>query len=143
MERWIVDASVAAKWFFEEELQGQALALYRRLKDKEIEVIVPDLFYIEMASICRERIRRKMIRSHEASRIFKELIDIPLQRYSDYELSDIALENAVQFGISVYDAIYLSLAEIYVAPLVTADELLIKSCHRKFDFILPLREFGK
>ena len=43
MERRIVDASVAAKWFFEEELQGQALALYRRLKDKEIEVIVPTL----------------------------------------------------------------------------------------------------
>ena len=65
---------------------------------------------------------------------------LSLERYSDRELSDVALENALQYGISVYDALYVSLAEIYVAPLVTADETLFKACKGRFDFILSLEE---
>lgn len=73
--------------------------------------------------------------------IFDHVMKFPLKRYPDYELADVAVENAAIYKISVYDSIYLSLAEIYVAPLVTADQSLIKVCKGRFDFLLPLSEF--
>lgn len=72
------------------------------------------------------------------SKMIDELARLPLEQYSDSELFDVAFDNAIQLKISAYDAIYVSLAEIYVAPLVTADDELIKACKNRFDFILPL-----
>lgn len=63
-----------------------------------------------------------------------------LQRYADFELADVALENALRFNISAYDGLYLALAEIYVAPLVTADETLLQACRGRFDFIESLKD---
>ena len=143
MELYVADASVGAKWFLEEELEDEARQLFNLLKEKKARIVVPELFYVEMGSILRRRVQRRTIRYQHASRIQDELTKLPLERYSDHELSDVALENAVQFAISIYDAIYLSLAEIYAAPLVTADDVLIKTCKNRFDFILPLREFGE
>ena len=143
METYIVDASVGTKWFFKEESSAVAENLIRQVEAREIRAVVPDLFYAELANIFWKRFQRRQIKATAGLNAFDVLMGFKLERYSDYELSDVALENAVQLGISAYDAVYVSLAEIYAAPLVTADHALIKACKNKFDFILPLSEFGK
>lgn len=140
MKACVVDASVGAKWFFNEELNEQSRSLISRLEKREIDLIVPEIFYVELANVFRKRVQRKEITAPDAIRAFDLLSSFSLKRYSDHELSDVALENAIQLGISVYDAIYISLAEIYVTPLVTADNELIKACKGRFDFLLPLWE---
>lgn len=140
MKSCVVDASVGAKWFFNEELNRQARSLISRLERKEINLIVPEIFYAELASVFKKRVRRKEITTTAAFEAFDLLSAFSLKRYSDYELSDIALENAIRLDISVYDAIYISLAEIYVAPLITADRELINACKGRFDFLFPLWE---
>ena len=143
MDSYVVDASVGAKWFLEEQTITEANQLLLLFKQGKAKIVVPELFYIEMSSVLRKRINGKTIGFQLASNIQNELSKLEFERYSDHELVDIALENAVQFGISAYDAIYISLAEIYVAPFVTADEVLIRACKDQFDFILPLKEFGR
>ena len=78
----------------------------------------------------------------DAVRNHDQIMALKLERYSDHELSDIALKNALQYKISTYDALYLSLAEIYLAPLVTADDSLFKACKDRFDFIEHLSEMS-
>lgn len=141
MKQWVVDASVGAKWFFEEALQEKALHLIEGAKQNLITLIVPEFFYIELASVCRKRVRGKKISVGDALDALDRIVGLPLTKYSDAELSDVALENALRFGISVYDGLYLALAEIYVAPLVTADEILLKACKGRFDFIESLQDF--
>lgn len=141
VKQFILDASIGAKWVFDEEECEKARCFLELFRNKKIKIIVPEFFYSELANICWKKIRRQLISFDEASRALDEIVQFPLVRYSDYELSDVAFENAIQYKISVYDSLYLSLAEIYVAPLVTADETLLKACRGRFDFIESLSEF--
>lgn len=141
MKTFIIDSSVAAKWFFPEEEQDASLIFYQKIKKKEIRAIVPDLFYLEMSSICWKRLRKQMINYDSASAVIEKIAEVSFECYSDKELADIAFENAARFGISVYDAVYVALAEVYAAPLVTADKKLAAALNNRFDFILPLQEF--
>ncbi len=140
MKSCVVDASVGAKWFFNEELNREARSLISRLEKKEVDLIVPEIFYAELASVFRKRVQKKEVTAAAAFEAFDLLTAFSLRRYSDHELSGVALENAIRLEISVYDAIYISLAEIYVIPLVTADHQLINTCKGRFDFLFPLWE---
>ena len=143
MKTYIVDASVAIKWFVEEELRDRAVSFFDGVKKGKIKAVVPTLFFTEMSNICWKKSLKKDLTYHQASEILKDIRQMPLKRYEDYELFDVAFGNALQFGITVYDAMYVSLAEIYAVPLVTADDALIKACKGRFDFILPLDEVKK
>lgn len=135
MDQVIIDACVGAKWFLEEEFKEKADALLERALQREIKLIVPEFFYSELGSILWKGVRKKLVAVRRAQEILNRTMELPLQTYSDRELSDVAMDNAMIFGISVYDALYLSLAEVYVAPLITADKALFKACHKRFDFI--------
>lgn len=134
-EIFVLDASVAAKWFFKEEMSEKSLVFLERLRRREIRVVVPEFFYSELGSVCSKRVRRDKIPVKQAITYSDSLSELPLQPYSDRELADVALENAFLFNISVYDALYVSLAEIYCAPFVTADKALFEKCRKRFDFI--------
>ena len=141
MEKYIIDASVAAKWFFNDEpFKDHALILLDCLNSRQIKGVVPELFYSEFFSVCSNQLRKKKINFNDASKILDDLVDMPFERYPERDFAYISFVNAVRLGISVYDAVYISLAEIYAVPLVTADEVLIKACKNRFDFILPLSE---
>lgn len=140
MKTWIVDASVGTKWFFEEAHQERAIRLLERFQRGEIRLIVPEIFYVEMASMCWNRVERRIIATDCALEVMDSVSSFPLERYSDHELADVAMTDALQFGITVYDGMYVALSEIYVAPLVTADEQLLKALSKRFDFICPLRD---
>lgn len=141
MQTFVVDASVGAKWYFEEESQDIALTLLARAKNKEIKLIVPGLFYLEVGNICWKRFRRRIIQFDDAVAVLDKISRLPMERHSDHELAAAALENAIRFDIPIYDGIYVALAEVYVAPLVTADEGILRATKGRFDFVLPLREF--
>ena len=142
MNQYTLDASVGAKWLFDEELSEKAVLLLQELKQNKIEIIVPELFYVELGSICWSKVKRKQSALEYAVEGLDKILGFTLKTYPDQELADVALENALRFGISVYDGLYLALAEIYVAPLVTADEILLKACEGRFDFIESLQDFS-
>jgi len=140
MKRLVVDASIAIKWSFHEPLSekaGELLVLHRRQK---VQIVVPEFFYCEFASVCWKKVKMKLSTVKEAIQALEDTDHLSFRRYSDHELSDVALDNALLYNISIYDALYLSLAEIYVAPLITADETLVKACRGRFDFIESLRD---
>ncbi len=143
MKSFVVDASVGAKWYFREEFQETAFDLLDQAEKREIKLIVPELFYLEIGNLCWKLFRRRKIQFDHAASVLDKVSALPLERYSDQELTDIALENAVRFDISIYDGVYLALAEIYVAPLVTADEGILKATKGRFDFIFSLKEFSR
>lgn len=140
INRFIFDASVAVKWFFDEDEDEKARRFLKLLLRKEIEIIVPELFYCEFANACWKKVSKKLVSPTYASQALDDIQDLPLERYPDYELYDVAFGNAIQYGISSYDGFYVALAEIYVAPLVTADEILLKACRGRFDFIESLKD---
>jgi len=139
----VIDASVAMKWFFNEEDSDKASFFLKALRHEEIKIVVPEIFYLETANACRKRVKQKKISIDTAIQTHNEMMSLPLERYPDYELAGVAWTNSLQYDLSVYDALYLSLAEVYAAPLITADRTLLKICRNRFDFIEDLREVDK
>lgn len=142
MRRIIVDASVGVKWFFQEEGREAALKILDFIKGKKLWLTVPEIFYLEIANACWKRVCRRLIPSSEANAILEQLVKVPSDHFSDGRIVRAALENALTFEISIYDALYVTLAETYAAPLVTADENLLKACRKRhFEWGEHLKEF--
>lgn len=113
----VVDASVAAKWFFCEEHSDAAL----NLLDNHFELNAPDLIFVELDSLLCKRVRRRELSIQEAIEIDKKIRSMPIQAYSTPTLRQRAFKLALETRSSIYDCLYLSLAEALECPLVTAD----------------------
>jgi predicted nucleic acid-binding protein len=122
MNTYVIDASVAAKWFFNEEHSDSA----RRALSEENRLHAPDLVLLEMDSLLCKRLRRSEITSAEASEIRKVFHKLPIQKHHFVTLLDPAYEIANQVGCSIYDAVYLALAVLLKAGIATADGKLFK-----------------
>ena len=123
----VVDASVAIKRVVTEAGSDRATILFRRLIDEPSTVfVVPDLFYAECANILWKRVKRGET-TPELARINERFLrDLPLCVFSLRDISGRGLELALQYDLSVYDGCYAALAEQLAAPLVTADEKLVR-----------------
>lgn len=135
MNQYVLDSSVGVKWIFDEEWSEKAVLLMRYFRDRKIQFIVPEFFYCELASASWQKVERKLTSVDLARDALQKFMVLPFVTYSDKELADMALDSALQYGVSPYDGLYLALAEINVVPLVTADRKLFDALKGRFDFI--------
>lgn len=120
IQRYIVDASVAAKWYFQEEHSERADALLER----DCEILAPGLLVVEIANLVWKRARRGEITEAMADRIVASLRQVPLEIRPTAELVTAALPLALHGGLTLYDAFYAAMAVKSGGPLVTADRKL-------------------
>jgi len=119
---YIVDASVAAKWFVRETLHDQARTL---LHDHGDDLEAPDLLLTEVANIVWKKVRRDEIIPEQARAILPEVRASIAAFHASTDLVERALEIAVALRHPVYDCLYLACAEATDRLLVTADEKLV------------------
>ena len=122
MSTYVVDASVAAKWLMPEAHTQEA----RRLLAGLHELRAPDLFWLEMHGIVCQRIRRKAFPRQEGLRILSALHSFPIQIFPSADLLANATAIALGSAIGLYDCIYVALAVLLDAPMVTADRRLLQ-----------------
>lgn len=113
----VVDASVAAKWFFPEAEADAA----KRLLGAADPLIAPDLVIAELCNIAWRKLRvgdatQPLLTevSSRAPEFFGALLPLP-------PLARRAAEIAVELDHPVYDCFYLALAEAWQTHVVTAD----------------------
>lgn len=120
MNRQVVDSSVAFKWLHPEE-EGhvaEASALLWRHHNGAVQLTAPPAIHLELANALRhskldQTAVLAIIGAFGGLRL--ELIESTPDRIAR------AAELSYQFGIAVYDALFLALAEELRCPLVTAD----------------------
>ena len=123
MSIYVVDASVAAKWFFEEEHTDTAAAML----DADNQLHAPDLFLLEMDNLFCKRIRRREISLPEGDAARALLRELPVSLYPFSSLLEPAWAVANETGCSLYDCLYVALAALLQAPMVTADRRLYEA----------------
>ena len=121
--KWVIDASVAAKWMAPEPDTPLAEAL---LAD---DLIAPDLLYAEVANILWKKQLRGEMDAATTQIGARWLLQVPLQVHDSASLLADALALALQLQHPAYDCFYLALARRVDAPLVTADRRLHARCH--------------
>lgn len=128
---WVVDASVGVKPYLDEDLSEVAESLFQKARAGRASLYIPDLFYNECANIFWKHVRRLEIQADYARRSLRNLVSVDLLPIASTHLVHDALDLALDFGISAYDASYVALAQKLGLPLVTADQKLIAKIRRQ------------
>lgn len=122
MSKYVIDASVAAKWLFLEPGSEYAKLLLSQFEH----FYAPSLFEIELDSIITKRCREKEINREEAWQKKEEAQKLPVH-YIDYtDISEAAIEISITLPVTVYDAAYIATAVHVKGILYTADERLVR-----------------
>jgi predicted nucleic acid-binding protein len=126
----VVDASVAAKWFLppeREPLSENAVALLRRYSQGDIQFVVPDLFWVELANVFWKAVRSNRWSQSDAASAANSILEQRFPTVAATELLVDALPIACTFQRSVYDSLHVALAMASKTHLITADERLANS----------------
>jgi len=125
--RFVVDASVGAKWCLparDEDLVPQSVGLLRDFQQGVIGFLVPDLFWIELANALWKAVRKKKLSLPNARVAFSWTQGLSIPTFATAPLLPDALQLAAKRDRTVYDSVYVVLAVDSGAELITADERL-------------------
>ena len=117
MKRLVVDASVACKWFFDEDLSSEA----RVLAESDTVFSAPDMLLTECANAVWRRVVSKTVSRAHARAFLSALPQWFELLAPSAQLHEAAFEMAGVLEHPVYDCQYLALAENKGIRLVTAD----------------------
>jgi predicted nucleic acid-binding protein len=123
MKACVLDASVVAAAFFQEDHADRALQLLAGGGALH----APDLIYAELANVIWKRHGRGEIDPDEAGRLLADFRRLPLEITPCGDLVEAALELALRLGRSVYDCLYLALAVKNRSVMVSADKRLVNA----------------
>ncbi len=120
----VLDSSAALAWSFVDEttpaiddVMGQVAA---------VGAVVPALWRLEVANVLQIAVRRRRITAHHRDSALTILgaMDIRTDPETDRYAWSTTLRLADRFGLTVYDASYLELAQRLSLPLASLDRAL-------------------
>ena len=114
----VLDASLTLSWYFEDERTLAADALLDRVTNTG--AVVPPLWRVETANGFQMAIRRQRIDTGFRDRALSRL-PIAVDTETDAYVWTTTLQLADRYQLTVYDAIYLELAQRRTLPLATLD----------------------
>ena len=118
----VVDTSVVAQWYLPEQHTEVAMRLF----GEKHELHAPPLLFLELDNVLCRNLRQGRINISEAASIRKEIREVKIQLHGGEHMLDLAFGLAVHSRCSMYDAVFLSLAQFIKGSLVTADLKLLR-----------------
>jgi len=139
IEKIVVDASVLIKWYNLEDDSEKALQLRTDYASRQIELVAPYLITYEIANSLRYN---PDFGAEDVKSAITDLMNMQLSlQLPDETQIQRATDLAFKYGITIYDAVYLVLAETSEIPFFTADEkLVLKTTQSR---IRHIHEYGK
>ena len=137
MSAFVIDASVALAWCFDDEATEATRTLLDRFEDERAEV--PSLWHLELANALAMGERKGRITPARASEFIALIDGLPIvidERTPNFALSSV-LELSRRQQLSAYDASYLELAMRRGIPLATKDDDLARAANHMGVTLLP------
>jgi predicted nucleic acid-binding protein len=141
LSRFVLDASVAAKWFLPaagEPYSAEAAQLLAQYEQDKVRFLVPDLFWVEMTSVFWTCVRRNRWTQVEARTALDALAAFEIRTIPARRLLSLAFTIAHTFDRAIYDCVYVALAMNTKSELITADEKLANALAAR----LPVKWIG-
>lgn len=117
----VVDASVAIKWVYSEELSPNAIRVRSQYR-----LVAPELLLAECANILWKKVRRGELADNEAVVSAAVLARGGIEMVPMGALIVGATRLAVELNHPAYDCFYIELCRLRGIPLITADDRLIR-----------------
>jgi len=122
---WVVDSSVAVKWFVAEQDHQRALRILGVPDDR----VAPDILIYEVCNIFWRKLRQGEVSRDQAEASIGELLRGDVAFWPGEDLALRAFEISQDLQHPVYDCFYIACAEASDGILVTADQRLLKQLH--------------
>ena len=133
LPRYVVDASVAVKWYLrDEDSLDAADSLLADFRDDRGQLLAPEQIRYEVPSAFRNALRTNRLTLEQARRAIRGFLAWPIITVRDDRMILAACDLSVRFGCSFYDGLYLALAESTHYPLIHADLRLRNSLGTQF-----------
>ncbi len=118
----VLDSSAALAWIFGDETTEAIRDLFDQVAESG--AVVPALWRLEVANSLTVAVRRGRIDAsfRRAALADLALLDITADKSTDDHAWTETLELADRFGLTLYDAAYLELAQRRALPLATLDD---------------------
>jgi predicted nucleic acid-binding protein len=115
---FVVDASLVIKWFVP-EVHSEAA---RRWLGASHDYVAPDLLFAEAGNAVWKKVRREELEETEGRQLAMDLARVAVETVATRSLLQDALALALTAGITVYDAMYLTLAVRLETEVITGDD---------------------
>jgi predicted nucleic acid-binding protein len=141
LRRFVLDASVAAKWFLpadQEQYTAEAASIYRMHQENKVRFLVPDVFWVEVANVFWKTSRRGLWTAIQARTALDDLRTLQFDSIESRHLLSLAYTIATEFDRTLYDSVYIALAVTENCEMLTADERLAHATAAR----LPVRWIG-
>jgi len=131
LSRFVVDASVALCWYFEDQKTAYTEAVFECLARGD-KALVPALWPLEVINSLVVAVRQKTISAAQLETFVRDLKDLPIE--VDIEGIERVYSSVVRISqrhqLSSYDATYLDLALVEGLALATLDKNLRSAAKR-------------
>ncbi len=122
-QKKIIDSSIIVKWFVNEKGSDKAMQLKEQHLENQIVIIVPELIFFEVLNALRFKEKDE----ETLKEIRETLWDIQFFIvHTNTFILDKTIEISLKYNLSIYDATYAALSQIYGCPLITEDKKLKK-----------------
>jgi predicted nucleic acid-binding protein len=141
VKNFVVDASVGAKWVTPDILEPLADQAYRFLSahaEGAIQVVVPDLFWLEIGRFLSKAAKRGIIPSAMAQHALEAMLNRDFPTVPSRAFLTEAFKIASAFDRTIDDSTYVAMAAATGRELMTADERLVNAMGSRF----PVRWLG-
>lgn len=138
----VVDASVAAKWLFQEPDADRARALLVDTQAGRLSMLAPELLPVEIASSLWKRVYREGLPHDEVEAHYRRFLRLCPGLVGISALTETAFGLALANKHPIYDCLYVALALGIPCPLVTADERLFRAFGSAFPQVRLLRDWA-
>jgi predicted nucleic acid-binding protein len=123
---FVLDASFALRWCFEDEATAETEALLTALQNQEALAWVPGIWRYEILNGLGKGVVRQRLSRNKAFMLWQELQALPIHTV-EVPVDEKLLELSIQHNLAVYDASYLSLTQSRQLPMATVDGKLQKT----------------
>ena len=124
MSGFVIDASVLATWFLEDETDARVEFVVESLA--RLGACSPSLFFFEIRNALLVNERRRRVTAAQSAEFVRELSRMRIRLEPPRQDVDL-LALARERKLTVYDAAYLELAKREGLPLATLDRALEKA----------------
>lgn len=140
--RYNVDASVAVKWHLRDEVDtNHTNLLLEEFSRGRVHLLAPDHIRYEVPSAIRNASRRSRLTVDQGRAMIEEFLDWRLTTVGSDDIIVDAYRQAFHYGCSLYDGLYVALAERARCPLNYADARLRNALGDRFEYGLWFTDY--
>lgn len=139
--RYVLDCSVATKWFVAEVGSDIAERVLIDQQSGRLSFVAPDILIPELAGTLTKHVARGTVKVADARYALAEFLSMHIELFPSGPLAREAFDLAVKHSGTLYDALYVALARRENIQVLTADTPLV-TAFGHLDLTLPLAAYS-